>query len=162
LSVLQSTIANNSAIGDGGGLKIVGTPAVAKIHNSTIAGNVARVAGGGISSSAASAVEVISTIIAKNSVKTKGATDLDLAGSFAIDFSLIGVLDSATIEGADNLTGVDPKLGKLRNNGGPTFTMLPAAGSPALGAGANPDSLATDQRGVVRPATGVDIGAVEV
>jgi hypothetical protein len=72
------------------------------------------------------------------------------------------VLDSATIEGADNLTGVDPKLGKLRNNGGPTFTMLPAAGSPALGAGANPGSLTTDQRGEARPATGVDIGAVEV
>ena len=58
----------------------------------------------------------------------------------------------------------DPMLGALANNGGPTQTLLPLAGSPLLDAippaacGAN-----VDQRGVTRPqGTGCDIGAVEV
>jgi hypothetical protein len=68
----------------------------------------------------------------------------------------------AVITGSHNLTGLDPKLGPLKNNGGLTATMLPAFDSLVRGAGSNPDALATDQRGVARPATGVDIGAVEV
>ncbi len=65
---------------------------------------------------------------------------------------------------ADNpcVTGVDfadPLLGTLADNGGPTMTALPAAGSPAIGAGkACP---ATDQTGKPRPATGCTAGAVE-
>jgi hypothetical protein len=57
----------------------------------------------------------------------------------------------------------DPQLGPLQNNGGPTFTMLPGAGSPVLGVG-NPDvAPATDQRGVARPSGGpTDLGAVQV
>jgi hypothetical protein len=46
------------------------------------------------------------------------------------------------------------------NNGGPTSTMLPQAGSPAIGAGMG--CPATDQRGVGRKADGCTVGAVEV
>lgn len=54
----------------------------------------------------------------------------------------------------------DPMLGALAANGGPTETMLPAAGSAAAKAGkACP---ATDQRGTARPANGCTSGAVEV
>lgn len=59
----------------------------------------------------------------------------------------------------------DPQLGPLQDNGGPTWTMAPAAGSPAIDAIPAPGNgaPATDQRGVARPyGTGVDIGAVEV
>jgi hypothetical protein len=59
----------------------------------------------------------------------------------------------------------DPNLGPLASNGGPTQTMLPAAGSPVLGAG-NPAVSglpATDQRGLPRVVHDqVDLGAVEV
>ena len=55
-------------------------------------------------------------------------------------------------------------LGPLQDNGGPTFTMAPLAGSPAVDAGFFlPDQPAADQRGDPRiqgPAP--DIGAVEV
>jgi uncharacterized repeat protein (TIGR02543 family) len=63
---------------------------------------------------------------------------------------------------------VDPQLGLLADNGGPTRTMLPQTGSPAIDAipgGQSPCSGSTlrDQRGVARPqGNGCDIGAVEV
>lgn len=73
---------------------------------------------------------------------------------------------------ATSMSSTDPKLGTLANNGGPTPTVLPLAGSPLLDAiPAGTDGLcptgagapATDQRGVARPqGTACDIGAVEV
>lgn len=57
----------------------------------------------------------------------------------------------------------DPKLGPLADNGGPTRTRLPLAGSPALNAGDDAACPLFDQRGVPRPSgTHSDIGAVEV
>jgi hypothetical protein len=57
----------------------------------------------------------------------------------------------------------DPVLGPLQNNGGLTQTMLPAAGSPVLGAGNSSLSPATDQRGQQRPTSGpTDLGSVQV
>ncbi len=60
----------------------------------------------------------------------------------------------------------DPKIGLLQDNGGPTKTVLPAAGSPAIGGVPLAScSITTDQRGLPRPETGgtaCDIGAVEV
>jgi len=59
----------------------------------------------------------------------------------------------------------NPLLGELAENGGPTPTMLPSAGSPAIERGTNETCAKQDQRGDARPATAgaqCDIGAVEV
>jgi hypothetical protein len=67
---------------------------------------------------------------------------------------------------------VNPDLGPLTNNGGPTPTLLPSANSPAVGAIPSPTTVndvlvcgpgAFDQRGVPRPTPGpsCSIGAVE-
>jgi CSLREA domain-containing protein len=65
-------------------------------------------------------------------------------------------------EGAGDLVGVDPKLGPLRNNGGPTDTHALLRGSPALNAGTFVGRPPSDQRGVKRPqGSAVDIGAYE-
>ena len=56
------------------------------------------------------------------------------------------------------ITLADPLLGPLQDNGGFAPTMMPAAGSPAVGAGVN--CPATDQRGRARPAR-CTLGAVE-
>lgn len=59
-------------------------------------------------------------------------------------------------------TQVDPRLGPLADNGGPTWTLALLPGSPALNAGAFDPALATDQRGVARPqGNRPDIGAFE-
>ena len=88
--------------------------------------------------------------------------------------NLIGVVDGGTGFGAagDQLgtldDPLDPMLGALANNGGPTQTHALLAGSPAIDRGNNTGAPATDQRGVARPRDGdgngslvVDIGAFE-
>jgi len=56
----------------------------------------------------------------------------------------------------------DPKLGKLADNGGSTFTLKPLAGSAAIGKVPDADCLPKDQRGVPHKAgTPCNIGAVQ-
>lgn len=57
------------------------------------------------------------------------------------------------------ITWADASLSSLADNGGPNATMMPKAGSQAIGAGA--DCPATDQRGQARPEQGCTAGAVE-
>jgi hypothetical protein len=60
---------------------------------------------------------------------------------------------------------LDPLLGPLQNNGGPTQTMALLPGSPAIGHGDNAKAPTTDQRGITRitgPGEFTDIGAFEV
>src|SRR5579884_1121992 len=66
--------------------------------------------------------------------------------------------------GSGDLLNVNPDLGPLQNNGGPTQTMALLPGSPAIDAGDNtaPSLPATDQRGYARiVGNGIDIGAYE-
>jgi hypothetical protein len=61
-----------------------------------------------------------------------------------------------------DIQNTSPELGPLGDHGGPTDTLAPAAGSPAIDAGADAACPATDQRGVPRPqGAHCDIGAVE-
>ena len=58
---------------------------------------------------------------------------------------------------------VDPLLGPLQDNGGPTFTQALLPGSPAIDAGDNTDAPLFDQRGFARIVNGtIDIGAYEL
>jgi hypothetical protein len=84
------------------------------------------------------------------------------------------IVENSTGLTGGTLTGTpltaDPLLQALADNGGPTQTMLPGVGSPALDAG-SAFGLITDQRGLCRPfdlpgvsnfGDATDIGAVEV
>jgi len=67
----------------------------------------------------------------------------------------------------DVVSSADPLLGLLQDNGGPTRTMLPQPGSPAINAGilltGNLTGFEYDQRGYSRlVGTALDLGAVEV
>jgi len=71
---------------------------------------------------------------------------------------------SGSYSGFNNIVSGDPLLAPLGDYGGPTLTMPPLFGSPALDAGADTvtNSFLTDQRGYPRVSGAhVDIGAVE-
>jgi hypothetical protein len=61
-----------------------------------------------------------------------------------------------------SLNNLDPKLGPLADNGGPTLTMALLAGSPAIDAANSVAFPSNDQRGIPRPSGAApDIGAYE-
>jgi hypothetical protein len=68
----------------------------------------------------------------------------------------------ATVTGPAPMTNT-PNLAPLGNYGGPTMTMPPLPGSPAIGAGSvAANTFATDQRGYPRTQNGrLDLGAVQ-
>jgi hypothetical protein len=59
-----------------------------------------------------------------------------------------------------DVIAADPRLGPLQDNGGPTRTMAPLAGSPALDAGTTNGAPVSDQHGAARDAK-PDLGAFE-
>lgn len=163
--ISNSTIANNSSGGNGGGLYAHTDAYSATIANSTISGNSSSSYGGGILSEDVANVVMANTVVAGNTASTDPDTSSN-GGTFAAAFSLVGITGAATItDNGGNLLNVAPQLGALANNGGPTQTMLPLAGSPLIDAGDPAFSgLSTDQRGAGFPRiinSRVDIGAVE-
>ncbi|MFK7778592.1 MAG: Calx-beta domain-containing protein, partial [Gimesia sp.] len=150
------------------------------LHN-TLTLNTADQSGGGIANdsivNSSAIATLVNTIVAGNS----GALgDDDLDGGYNAVFSfnnLIGTIDTATglVDGVNAnivgsmLTPVDPNLGTLLNNGGPTRTHSLLFGSLAIDAGRNASAPLVDQRDMMRPIDGnldtvaiADIGAVEL
>src|SRR5262249_35448785 len=82
-----------------------------------------------------------------------------------IGINLNNLVEDATCGGT--LNSVDPNLGALADNGGPTQTLALLANSPAIDAGAdticaNSPVSGLDQRGTTRPNGGhCDVGAYE-
>ena len=106
------------------------------------------------------------TISMTHTIVAGHSQDCDVAATTA-QYSLDSD-GSCGLAGAGNLPGTDPLLGPLANNGGPTLTHLPQAGSPAIDSGSNGLCQAVDQRDVARPIDGngdatatCDMGAVE-
>ncbi len=182
LTVNNCTFSGNSAQGTpiggvGVGIFNAGTLTV---NNSTFSRNSAfqlmgSSGGGGIFNSIASGglniINILNTIIADNT----GAYDRDIYSAFAVisqGHNLIGDSGSSVGWVGSDLLGttdspLNPQLGPLMDNGGPTFTMALLPISAAIDAGddvvlGSPYNLSTDQRGRARR-TGdhVDIGAYE-
>jgi hypothetical protein len=173
LHVANSTFSGNTAAGGVGGAidvgTLVGLTGGAQIDNSTISGNTAALGqsqGGGIFNRFGEPVYVQNDIIANNVPQNCGGAQLQTEG---FNLSSDG---SCNLAGAGDLNGVDPRLGSLQNNGGPTQTMALLPFSPAIDAGNASGcrdwlgrALVTDQRGMPRPdrneSRGCDIGAYE-
>jgi len=161
--VTLSTISGNSSANMGGG---VYSNAQATVNASTVALNSATNSGGGITNNSATAVTLKNTVVAKNDA----GTNFDLSSATAVyvsnGYNLIGQDDSAVftsvtgdIEGTTALP-IDPLLGLLADNGGPTLTHLPLADSRLYNAG-DPADLFNDQTGAAVFGGIRDIGAVE-
>ncbi len=183
LHMTDATVAGNTASKHGGGIANAHSSDAlkgdVKLNGVTISGNRAgeknegTPAGGGVANKKPATVKVANAIIAGN--RDAGGKALDCVGTLlSVGYSLIQNTDGCTVRGAltGNVTGKDPKLGPLANNGGPTQTMALLPGSPAIDTGnpAKPGSgkgacEVTDQRGRPRAANGAgtvcDIGAFE-
>ncbi len=158
-TVVACTISSNDAASGGG----IFNDDTLTIVNSTVARNSAT-AGGGIDNNAGT-VAVAGTIVATNAA----ATGPDASGTFASSGNnLIGNDAGATgfVATTDKI-GVDPHLGPLQENGGPTETMALLPGSPAIDAGTTADipgtttPITTDQRGFALDSPTPDIGAFQ-
>lgn len=182
LNLTDATIAGNTARQTGGGIQNdYSTQALmgkAKLNGVTIAGNVASsgtgAGGGGVASKRLATLKIANSIIAGN--RDAGSQAPDCRGSLlSAGYNLIQNAGGCKIKGTQTgiITGKDPKLGPLADNGGSTQTMALLPGSPAIDAGnpAKPGSgggacEVTDQRGRPRGANGAgkavcDLGAFE-
>lgn len=177
----QAATAGTNVIGQGGGL-VIGLGVIDLVHV-TFAQNFATFQGGALF--AGSGPETVVTLYNSlfyqnrldpthtNPVTTEwqgyhtnrplsnGGGNLQFPRTKTPDFNndvnnLITTPDTAILF-------ADPLLGPLADNGGPTRTLLPAAGSPAINAGGATACPGLDQRGVLRPqGAACDIGAAEV
>ena len=189
LTISQSTISGNTAAGSGGGISCTAGGGTTNIINSTISGNTGEYYTGGVRTDGT--FNISHSTIAGNTVQGSGnygggiyigggtlnmqntivadntGDNGDLKGTVtAGDYNLVEDASDATLSGTHNVTGQDPKLMALADNGGVTKTHALQAGSPALDTGTIKDltdaDVTVDQRDKARPQNGTaDIGAFE-
>jgi hypothetical protein len=169
--IYNSTVSNNAAKQNGGG---IGQTDNSTIRNTTISNNTAFQKGGGVwveNVDAQSGYNNFGNTIVANNV---AVVDNDVSGAInSLGNNLVKNRGASTGYLATDLPdGTDPKLGSLKNNGGPTDTRALLDLSPAIDAGDNCIVLGNpcagefqyDQRGFGFPRVNdrtVDIGAFE-
>ncbi len=166
LTLNNSTVSGNSALeGSGGGISNTLPASTLTLNNSTISDNSAIGAlGNGSGIDNLGKLHIRNTIIAGN-------LDDDVYGIFTSEgHNLIGNATGGSGFRPDlgDLLNLDPLLGPLGDNGGPTPIHALLQGSPAIDADDNATCASEDQRGVFRPQDGnqdgtttCDIGAYE-
>lgn len=165
MTIINSTISGNTATGWHGGA-IFMTDGDIEIYSSTIANNVGP-------DWAPSAIFIgsyssfIPTLTLSNTIITGNewyACEKFASGKTGNVVSLGHnlVQDDSCAPAESDLIGVDPLLGPLADNGGPTLTHALLTGSPAINAGDDALCPSIDQRGIARPqGDHCDIGAYE-
>jgi putative cell wall-binding protein len=159
IQVLNTTISGNDATA-GGGVYLYGDTDTTFI-SATISANSADVGGGILDNGGATTLG--NTIVSGNTASSE--PDVLATSAFDSKYSMLGTTDPGTVtDNGGNIFDLDPLLGALVDNGGPTRTMKPAYNSPAVDAG-DPETNTpfTDQRTLERIVRDrVDIGAVEL
>ncbi len=161
--VVNSTLSGNVAAGAMGGALFLRRPAALMLTNSTLCDNHA-IAGGALWLAAPGSVLQSSILFGNHATSghfadIEGAEPLVIAG----DHNLVGDGDPQLTLPPDTID-LDPLLGALSDNGGPTRTHALSAMSPAIDAGSNPRDLTHDQRGAPHARVqglAADIGALE-
>jgi hypothetical protein len=145
VKLIADTLANNQAAMQGGGLYISDPPQYVNLLDTVIAKNTAP-----LDPDFSSASDAVSLVTASNNfIGIKGTSN--------------GVNNGANGNIVGVGTALDPLLGPLQYNGGTTPTLAPQSNSPLLGKGKSDPALgSTDQNGNPRVFNGrIDIGAVE-
>ncbi|GAB4436631.1 MAG: hypothetical protein Kow0031_18360 [Anaerolineae bacterium] len=166
--LINSTVSGNRATVSGGGIYNA-NPAVFTSTQSTIAANVAvGVQGGGIyvEDFSSSTTFLKNTILADNVANGSGQDCYKLnAAPTSQGNNLVEKRNNCTFSAAGDITGQDPKLGPLADNGGPTPSHALLNGSPAneripLGTAGCGTTFTTDQRDFLR-VNACSLGATE-
>jgi hypothetical protein len=183
LVVINSTFNGNTAVrGNGGGAGAPGAAdngadagaAIFSYHGSTtlqhvtISGNESTGGGGGVyiyqdpNLQAPTSLSIYNSIISNNGAGFAAPAECMINGpSITTGGSGNLILDNGNCPGV--VSGSDPILGPLKNNGGLTPTMAITKTSPAFNAADPSHATNRDQRNIYRPqAGGYDIGAFEV
>jgi predicted outer membrane repeat protein len=154
----NSTFFGNTAAGDGGAIYSNKDSNTNILVNTTLSGNSATHGG--------NAANAAGTLLLRNSIVTSASAGSNCHGTITIGTGVLTWPANDTTCGAFGVA--DPMLGTLRDNGGPSFTMLPGPDSAAIDVGNNSTCASApvndlDQRGVVRPqGAACDLGAIEV
>ena len=185
----------NTAAGGVENISVAATtgPAVINLTNSTVSGNTAAFGGGIYNDGPVGTVNLNYCTVASNSATTQGGGVMQDTTPGGVTNLKSSIVADNTAPAGPNISGTitsqnfnhiedpiggtfaampndvvagDPALGALANNGGPTFTHLPAAlvldtippASNECGT-----TVIVDQRGLIRPfGVGCDKGSVEV
>ena len=131
VNLTNSTVSGNSA-DIGGGIYSDGAAATINLNYSTVASNTATRNGGGLyqDTTVGGVTNLKNSIVADNDADTGP----DISGTITSqDYNHVESTDGGTFVAlANDVTGSDPQLGPLANNGGPTATHLPGGASPVL------------------------------
>jgi len=150
LTIENATLSGNDSV-RGGGVRAIGA---IDLFFASIVGNRAGV-GGGVLISPTAQSSTADSVFARNRAADHGSLcvrPLSSGGRNVADVSGCGLI------APDDVTGVDPRVGILRQNGGPTPTHALKADSPAVGLGSGCRRI--DQRGA--PRIDCDSGAYEL
>jgi hypothetical protein len=160
MQIADVTFSANTAVFMGGAIANGAADATIYAASLTIANNHAQQGGGFYW--AGGGHNIINTIFDNNS--GGNCNQYPLTGGINISSD-----DTCFFTGYGSRYNLDPMLGPLQDNGGPTWTQALLAGSPAIDTGTGWLSPLTDQRGVPRPLPGgagdlvqYDVGAYEV
>ncbi len=179
LLVENTTAAFNVVKGDGArGAGLAMSSGSAAIRNATFSGNVADdgvgiTYGGGLAVLAGK-ISVAHATFADNAATVGGGIYVAAAGDLTLDSSIVAYSSGSDCERVGSFVsttsldtddtcnvdfrGIDPRLGALDDNGGPTYTRWPDSNDVSGIA----ECFATeDQRHEPRPAEGCELGAVE-
>jgi hypothetical protein len=164
-TIADSTVTQNDSGSIGGGIN-EDNSSTETLHlvNDTFFGNSATAQGGAFRAWSGTHIDYRNTLFAHNSAAA-GPNCTWGAGaavtSLGYNAQDIDDLECEMTKSTDQ-NSVDPELGLLQDNGGPTDTLLPAPTSPLIGAGDPANCPGSDQRGVAHPqGGGCDIGAVQ-
>jgi CSLREA domain-containing protein len=163
LAVTNSTIASNRGAG-GGGIWLGGGTG-SELNAVSVVRNVAYDDyGGGLYLANDAPLRVDNSLIGLNRATCLGCGSPDCINEqdpfTSGGNNLLSTKENCTgFDAPSDLERANPKIGKLRKNGGPTKTVALKKGSPAIGKAGN-DTPNRDQRGVKRD-NQPDIGAFE-
>ena len=153
LDITNSTVINNMAENCGGGIGNIGT--ITNVQNTIVTGNI------GLGNKGLPPANDFCNLVAPTAVVSAGG---NVIGQVSATDGTVGVFNQPNDQTGTPANLLDPLLGPLADNGGPTLTHLPLEGSPAIDAGLNTADLPlTDQRGLTRLVNeNIDAGSVEV